>query len=79
MVPIRHASTAKTDAPTLASKRTDKIVTKLDIDELASSLADRLPHKLRESLDMGRLVKAVLDKYGEQLQESLASAIIDHL
>ena len=60
-------------------KLIDRVLDRIDLDELSSSLADKLCKKLVESLNVDRLVSTLFDKHGEELQQGLMEAIVNRL
>ena len=57
----------------------DKVMEKIDLDELSNSLAEQLACKLADSIKIESLVESLFDKYSETLQKELSDAIIQKL
>ena len=57
----------------------DKVIERIDLDELSNSLADRLASRLVDSIKFENLVETLFDKYSETLQNQLSDAIIQKL
>ena len=59
-------------------KLLDRVLDRIDLDELASPLADKLCEQLVGSLNVDRLVTTLFDNHGE-LQQGLMEAIMHRL
>ena len=57
----------------------DKVIERIDLDELSNSLADRLASRLVDSIKFENLVETLFNKYSETLQNQLSDAIIQKL
>ena len=57
----------------------DRVLERIDLDELASTLEDRLCEKLVESVNVDRLVTTLFDSHGEELRQGLIEAIVHRL
>ena len=68
-----------TDATPKPMKLIDRVLERIDLDELASSLADQLCGKFVESLNIDRLVTTLFDSHGEELRQGLMEAIVQRL
>ena len=67
------------EKPTLANRLIDRVLDRMDLDELTSSLADKLCEQLVESLNVNRLVTTLFDMHGEELKQGLVDAIVHRL
>ena len=65
--------------PTLTTRIIDKVMAKLDLDQLAAFLADKLSEKLLGTVNIDTLVDALLVKYQAEFQHTLTEAILDKL
>ena len=65
--------------PLLSSRLIDKVMAKLDLDQLTSTLADQLGERLLATVSTDSLVNAVFDKYHEEFQHTFTQAILDRL
>ena len=65
--------------PTLTTRLIDRIMQKLDLDQLAASLADKLGERLLASVNTDTLVDTLLDIYHEEFQHTLTEAILNRL
>ena len=63
----------------LNSKLIEKVMAKLDLDQLTSTLADQLGERLLATVSTDSLVNAVFDKYHEEFQHTFTQAILDRL
>jgi len=57
----------------------DKILERINLDDLTDSLADQLASKLIDSIKIESLVSSLFDKYGEELQRRLSDTILQKL
>ena len=65
--------------PLLSSRLIDKVMAKLDVDQLTSTLADQLGEKLLATVSTDSLVNVLFDKYHEEFQHTFTQAILDRL
>ena len=79
-MPSKKPSTAlaqPNDAnPTLTTRIIDKVMAKLDLDQLAASLADKLGEKLLATVNTDTLADTLLDRYQEEFEHTLTEAIL---
>ena len=67
------------EKPTLANRLIDRVLDRMDLDELTSTLADKLCEKLMVSLNVDRLATTLFDMHGEELEQGLIDAIVHRL
>ena len=67
------------DANPEPTKLIDRVLERIDLDELASSLADKLCERLVESVNVDLLVTTLFDSHGEVLPQGLIEAIVQRL
>ena len=65
--------------PNLRSKLIDRVLERIDLEELSTAIADRLGEKMLASVNVGLLVTTLFDKHGEELQRGLTNAILERL
>ena len=65
--------------PTLTTRLIDRIMQKMDLDQLAADLADRLGERLLATVSTDTLVNAIFEKYNEEFQQTFTQAILDRL
>ena len=65
--------------PLLSSRLIDKVMAKLDLDQLTSTLADQLGEKLLATVSTDSLVNVLFDKYHEEFQHTFTQAILERL
>lgn len=68
----------KTDEPKM-SNLTSKILDKLDIDQLADSVAEQISERIMANFAISVLVDRLLQKYQHKLQAHITEAIVDRL
>ena len=57
----------------------DRVLERIDLDELASSISEKVCVKLVESLNVDCLVSTIFDSHGEELRKGLIEAIVQRL
>ena len=57
----------------------DKVMERINLDDLSDTLADQLASKLVDSIKIESLVSSLFDKYGDELQRGLSDAILQRL
>ena len=63
----------------VASKLIDRVVQKIDLDEILTTIADKLCETIVEHLDVDMIVAALFKIYGVELHELLIQAIVGRL
>ena len=63
----------------VASKLIDRVVQKIDLDEITTTIADKLSATIVEHLDVDMTVASLFKIYGVELHELLIQAIVDRL
>ena len=63
----------------LSARLVEKILVKLDVDQLAEAIGDKLSEQMLGSLHTDAIVARLVEKYGPEVEEALTSAIIERL
>ena len=69
---------AKPSAP-LPVKIVERVLPKLDTDQLADAIAGKLSERLLTSLQVDSIVSTLLEKYGSELDEAITAAIVEKM
>ena len=67
------------EKPLLNSRRIDKVMAKLDLDQLTSTLANQIGETLLATVSTYFLVNVLFDKYHKAFQHTFTQAILDRL
>ena len=69
---------AKPSAP-LPVKIVERVLPKLDTDQLADAIAGKLSEQLLTNLKVDTIVSKLLEKYGSELEEGITAAIVEKM
>ena len=63
----------------LTTSLIDKVMERINLDDLSDTLADQLASKLVDSIKIESLVSSLFDKYGDELQRGLSDTTLQGL
>ena len=66
-------------AESLPAKIVERVLPKLDLDQLADGIAAKLSEEILTSLKIDTIVATLLEKFGGEVEEALTSAIIERM
>ena len=77
--PSEINETSKTAFNNTSAKLIDKVMERIDLDDLSNTLADQLASQLADSIKIESLVATLFTEYGEGLQDQLTNRILRRL
>ena len=66
-------------AASLPAKIVERVLPKLDLDQLADGIASKLSAEILTSLKIETIAATILEKIGGEVEEALTSAIIERM
>ena len=73
-MPPKRVATAP--AESLPAKLVERVLPKLNTDQLADAIAVKLSDQILTSLQVDKIVSSLLERYGSEVEEAITSAVI---
>ena len=77
-MPARR-TVSSTPAESLPAKIVERVLPKLNTDQLADAIAVKLSDQILTSLQVDKIVSSLLERYGSEVEEAITSATIDRM